>query len=260
MSAAEAAEPARPGALAGLLDVLLVLCVVAAGGLTFLAGRPPDDAAAMAQPAGLFYRLPVVGMLQHGGRLVPFAALLLAAAVALLLQAALPVGAEARGGTAAFGFLLLLGPVLSYAPQVAVLATLPEDAKALGMPVLDRFYPLLPVTWPLLAGLTVAAIRCVVPPRPAWPAPAKAFAFVTILLGAGGAWLNWRLVQARGNALGLAYLQWPMGIAAAWQVGQIGLAGVLVALAAREEKPSRVVAALTAALLIGAAVATRGAA
>jgi hypothetical protein len=180
--------------------------------------------------------------------------LLGAAAAVLALLAVVPrVAPDARAVWSGYGFLLLLAPVLNYGPQRDVLTA----AEVLpGMAKLTAFYPLLPVTWPLLAGLAVTLVWLLVTPPAHWPTPFRAFVFVTAMICGGGWWLTMMMIQARGRALDVVHVQWPFSMEAIWMVFHVGVAAILAAVAGRDPLRSRLLAGLTAALLVAAAVVT----
>lgn len=258
MSAAAAEPSAGPSKAIPLLDGLILLCLLIVGGYTFVATAIPGYEQAMREPLGWFYRAHLVGLVKlGGGRIIPWWMVQAVVGALLFVMALLKTGPDARAGTAGLGFVLLLAPVIGYAPQINALATFPEDAQILGLPVLDRFHPFLVITWPLLVGLlALAALVFLSGRQPLGPA-AKAIGYCWLLLVMGGPWLNKALVAARGNALRLDYYQWPYGIASVWVLGQLGAAALLAAAVGRDERWSRAVAALTAVLLCSAAAVGR---
>lgn len=248
-------------------EVLLLACVLAAG-LSTLAAKSGDLGGGFAA-VGQFHRLPLLAAIKfHGFHPVPFAAVLAAVALVLLVQAALPrLRPDLRAATVAYAMVLLVGPVLDYRPQIDFLQMQPEDVSIIVSEEppdvkarLDssRFDPLLPVTWPLLAAAVLLLVWVVVTPAEERPPAAVAGGLVTALLVVGGFTLMRLLLLARGQALTYAYAQWPWQVAALWMIGQTGVAATAGAAACAHPVRSRVAAGLTAVMLIVVVVVTGG--
>ncbi len=252
-----------------LTEWVLLVCLAAAGGATFLAQRGVDVSSEPLRHVRTFYRDNLVGVVKfHGDQVLPLSLLCLAVAALLVVLALVPrVRPEVRGAAAAYGFVLLLAPVLNYAPQVELLGLFPEDVKILSEALPadvqallrpDTFDPVLPVTWPLLLAVVALAIWVLVTPAAARPTPATAFGLVGLLLVGGGYALVRTLLVARGNALDFAYTQWPSLIASLWLIGQLAVAATAAAAAARDPLRSRLTAGLAAGLLLLTALVSGG--